>query len=211
MSETETATKTVKKRAGRTTGSKNYINNADLLIELAKSHEQDRMTEKLGEMVILLCKRYITIPRFAKYTYTDDMQGFAILTVCRVWKSFDINKGKNPFAYFTQCIHNAYFQYNNSERRQRDIKDEVRIQNGMNSSYDYGDRWNDMNGYSDSGDSFGDADYMDVHDRINPYEGEDKPEGEATEIVGTYDPTLPGEVIDIFLTPEEERILQFGE
>lgn len=209
MSETENTTEntTVKKRAGRSGTSKNYINNADLLIELAKSHEQNRMTEKLGEMIILLCKRYITIPRFAKYTYSEDMQGFAILTVCRIWKGFDVTKGKNPFAYFTQCIHNAYFQYNNAERKQRDIKDEIRINNGMNSSYDYGDRWNENNGYS-ADDAYGDNDYMEaVHDRINPY-AEDEVESEIPDF-NAYDPTLPGEVITY--SEEEIRILSLGE
>ncbi len=63
-----------KKATPKVPKSSHYINNAELLLELEKSHAQDRMTERFGEMIILLCQRYITIPRFAKYTYTDDMQ-----------------------------------------------------------------------------------------------------------------------------------------
>lgn len=174
---------------------KNYINNADLLIELEKSHKQNRMTEELGRMLLLLCQRYIQIPRFAKYTYTDDMQGFALMTICRVWKSFDATKSQNPFAYFTQCIHHAYFAYNNQERKQRDIKDEIRIRNGMNASYNYADR---VNG-NDDHDASGDVDYMEIHDVIDPYKEDE---------VERYDPTLPGEVID--LSADEIKILEIG-
>lgn len=175
---------------------KNYINNADLLIELEKSHKQNRMTEELGRMLLLLCQRYIQIPRFAKYTYTDDMQGFALMTICRVWKSFDATKSQNPFAYFTQCIHHAYFQYNNQERKQRDIKDEIRIHSGQNPSFNYAER---VGGGYDEHEATGDIDYMDIHDSIDPYK-EDEP--------ARYDPTAPGEVID--LNPDEIKILEIG-
>ena len=176
---------------------KNYINNADLLVELEKSHKQNRMTEVLGNMLLLLCKRYVQIPRFAKYTYTDDMQGFALMTLCKVWKGFDSTKSQNPFAYFTQCIHNAYFQYNNLERKQRDIKDEIRIKNGLNASFNYADR---VNAANEESDATGDVDYMDVHDSIDPYKEDDA--------VKVYDPKAPGEVID--LTPDEVKILEVG-
>lgn len=177
---------------------KNYINNADLLIELEKSHKQNRMTEELGRMMLLLCQRYIQIPRFAKYTYTEDMQAFALMTICRVWKSFDASKSQNPFAYFTQCIHHAYFQYNNQERRQRDIKDEIRIHSGQNPSFNYAER---INGGYDEHEATGDIDYMDIHDAIDPYKEDDDFE--------RYDPTRPGEVIE--LNPDEIKILEIGE
>ncbi len=193
-------TKTKKKVDGPVPEKKkrNYINNADLLIELELSHKQNKMTEKLGDMLILLCKRYNQIPRFAKYTYTDDMQGFALMTICRVWKSFDATKSQNPFAYFTQCIHHAYFQFNNQERKQRDIKDEIRINNGLNASYNYADR---VGGGHEDHDASGDIDYMDIHDSIDPYAEEDGTEGK-------YDPTAPGEVIT--LTADEVKILEIG-
>ncbi len=172
---------------------KNYINNADLLIEIEKSHKQNKMTEELGKMLLLLCQRYITIPRFARYTYTDDMVGFAAMTVCRVWRSFDASKSSNPFAYYTSIIHNAFFQFNNAERKQRDIKDEIRIHSGYNPSFNYAERVNGSNDH----DSYGDVDYMDIHDSIDPYQEDVK-----------VDPTAPGEVID--LNPDEIKILEIG-
>lgn len=200
MTETKNTKKTKKKVDGPIPEKKkrNYINNADLLIELEKSHKQNKMTEELGRMLLLLCQRYIQIPRFAKYTYTDDMQGFALMTICRVWKSFDATKSQNPFAYFTQCIHHAYFQFNNQERKQRDIKDEIRINNGMNASYNYSERVG--GGYEDH-DASGDIDYMDIHDAIDPY-------AEDGTTTTKYDPTAPGEVIT--LSADEIKILEIG-
>lgn len=173
---------------------KNYINNADLLIEIEKSHKQNKMTEELGRMLLLLCQRYIQIPRFSKYTYTDDMQGFALMTICRVWKSFDATKSQNPFAYFTQCIHHAYFQFNNQERKQRDIKDEIRISTGQNPSFNYAERIGSA--ASEDHDASGDVDYMDIHDSIDPYKED------------VYDPTAPGAVIT--LDASEVKILEIG-
>ncbi len=179
---------------------KNYVNNADLLKELELSHKQNRMTEELGKMLLLLSQRYVRIPRFAKYTYTDDMEGFALMTLCKVWKGFDSTKSNNPFAYFTQCIKNAFFQYDNGERKQRDIKDEIRISNGQNPSFNYAERMSDV--ITDS-DASGDHDYMDIHDAYDPFK-----EDGGTDSNTTYDPTKPGEVIE--LNADEIKILEIG-
>lgn len=175
---------------------KNYINNADLLKELELSHAQDRMTEELGKMLLLLCKRYVQIPRFSRYTYTDDMQGFALMTLAKVWRGFNAERSNNPFAYFTQCIHHAYFQFNNAERKQRDIKDEIRIKNGLNPSFNYSDR---INGTTTEHDATGDIDYMDIHDSIDPYKDDD---------VEDSAPTNMGDAIN--LDPSEVKILEIG-
>jgi hypothetical protein len=164
------------------------------------------MTEKFGEMIDLLCKRYATIPRFVRYSYREDMQAFAAMTVCRVWRGFNPEKGDNPFAYYTRCIHNAFFQYNNSEYKERLVKDEIRIQNGLNASYGYGERNNDSEDKSDYHDSYGDTDYMDHHDSINPYD-EDKVIVDM-EQMPLYDPTAPGKVYE--LTDEDIKILSQG-
>lgn len=178
---------------------KNYVNNADLLKELELSHEQDRMTEELGKMMILLAQRYVRVPRFARYTYTDDMEGFALMTLCKAWRAFDATKSNNPFAYFTQCMKNAFFQFDNGERKQRDIKDEIRLSNGQNPSFNYAERMNEV--ITDS-DASGDYDYMDIHDAYDPYREED-------ELISTaYDPTKPGEVIE--LTPDQIKDMVIG-
>lgn len=139
---------------------KNYLNNADLLAQLKLSHAQDRLTEEMGHMFMSLTKRYASIPRFSGYSYNDEMQSFALLTLAKVWRGFDASKYNNPFAYFTQVVHNAFHQLDNQERRQRDIRDAILVDQGKNPSFNYSER---MSG-SDNSDDFGDNDYMEVHD-----------------------------------------------
>lgn len=140
---------------------KKYLNNADLLVELRKSNEQGRLTEELGKMFLMLVKRYASVPRFSGYSYNTDMQSFALLTLCKVWKGFNADKYNNPFAYFTQIAHNAFHQLDNQERRQRDIRDAILVDQGKNPSFNYAER---INQSDDSNDANGDIDSMERHD-----------------------------------------------
>lgn len=128
---------------------RNYLNNPDILAEVVASKEKGKMTDKLAHMLMLLCLRYATKPGYAGYTYNDDMQGYALMMLCRTWHKFDPEKSDNPFAFYTQCIKHSFIQYLNQEKRQRDIRDELLIDGGMNPSFSY---QLDHGGY-------GDADY----------------------------------------------------
>lgn len=148
---------------------KNYLNNADMLAELKKCHERGRLTEEMGRMFMALVKRYACIPRFAGYSYNDDMQSFALLTLTKVWRGFDAAKYDNPFAYFTQIVHHAFHQLDNQERRQRDIRDAVLVDQGKNPSFNYATR---MGGSNENSDDLGDSDYMEIHDRDIKIDGD---------------------------------------
>ena len=115
----------------------NYINNKDLLAETILSLEKGEMTDKLARMLMMLVARYAKKRIFTNYTYNDDMQAYALMMLVRTWKSFDPNKSSNAFAFFTQCVKNSFIQYLNQERRQRDIRDEILVQNDMDPSYTY--------------------------------------------------------------------------
>jgi len=115
----------------------NYINNRDLLKEVVLSKEKNKMTDELAKMLILLCKRYASKNNWINYTYNEDMQGFAMLMLVRSWSTFDITKSENPFAYFTQCIKNSFIQYLNQEKKQRDVRDEILVQQGFTPSFGY--------------------------------------------------------------------------
>jgi hypothetical protein len=78
------------------------------------------------------------------------MQSHAIYTLVKGWKSFDITRGSNPFAYFTQAIKNAFYQYDNDERYERDIKDEILVKRGDNPSFSYLDRHGHDNNFEDN-------------------------------------------------------------
>lgn len=140
----------------------NYLNNADMLEELKKCHARGRLTEEMGRMFMSLVRRYASIPRFSGYSYNEDMQAFALLTLTKVWRGFDATKYNNPFAYFTQIVHHAFHQLDNQERRQRDIRDAILVDQGKNPSFNYADR---MSGSCDMFDDLGDNDYMEIHDR----------------------------------------------
>lgn len=113
---------------------RNYINNKDLLIEVGLSKEQGHLTDKLAHMLTMLCKRYATRGNYVGYTYNDDMQAYAMLMICKTWHKFNPEKSNNPFAFYTQCLKNSFIQYLNQERRQRDIRDELLVNSGMNPS-----------------------------------------------------------------------------
>lgn len=113
----------------------NYLNNKDLLIEIAESKKQNNMTKKLAHMLILLTARYASKGNFANYSYLDDMKSYALLMLCKTWTSFNPDKSKNPFAFFTQCIKNSFRQYLNIEKRHRNIRDQMLVDHGMTPSH----------------------------------------------------------------------------
>jgi hypothetical protein len=117
---------------------KNYLNNKDMLHQWKLSYEADAMTDVFANMIMLLTKRYSSKVRFNVCdTFRDDMESFALMTVSKVWRSFNPEKSNNPFAYFTQVIKRAFYQYQNMERRQRDISNELLIEDGQSPSHAY--------------------------------------------------------------------------
>lgn len=112
-----------------------YLNNKELLLEVKKAKAKRRMTNKLAQMLQLLCAKYAKKGNFVNYSYNDDMQAYAMMMLVRTWDSFDPEKSDNPFAFFTQCIKNSFIQYLNQEKRQRNIRDLLLVNNGMNPSF----------------------------------------------------------------------------
>jgi len=120
----------------------NFLNNSDLLEETKKSQKDGKMTEKLGKMLILLCDKYranrVRRANFTNYSYFEDMKSFALLNLVKSgWHKFDTLKYQNAFAFYTQCIHNSYLQYLNSEKRHRNVRDALLVENGHNPSFKY--------------------------------------------------------------------------
>jgi hypothetical protein len=116
---------------------KNYINNADLLIELQLSREKKKMTEKLAAMLQELCARYARKGNFVNYTWREDMEAYAMMMLVRSWDKFKPEVSDNPFAFFTQCVKNFFRQYLNHEKKHRDIRDELMVHSGLTPSFRY--------------------------------------------------------------------------
>ena len=70
-------------------------------------------------------------------SYVEDMQAYAMMSLVKTWKSFDPKKSQNPFAFFTQCVKNSFIQYLNAEKKQRNIRDELMVDQGLTPSYTY--------------------------------------------------------------------------
>jgi len=119
---------------------KNFVNNADMLAEIIKSQEQGKMTENLGKMFIIMCNRYKRSSRgdFSKYSYFEDMVSHALENLVKnVWIKFDATKYTNAFAFVTSAIHNSFIQVLNKEKKQRDIRDKIMVENGLDASWRY--------------------------------------------------------------------------
>ena len=116
-----------------------YLSNKELLAAVIEAKEKGFMTDKLARMLQLLCSKYAKKGSFINYSYNDDMQSYAMMMLVRTWHSFNPEKTNNPFAFFTQCIKNSFIQYLNQERRQRSIRDELLIDQGLNPSFNYTD------------------------------------------------------------------------
>ena len=116
---------------------KNYLNNKDLLAEVLESKKNGQMTNNLAVMLQTLCKRYAKKGQFASYSYNDDMQSYAMLMLVKTWHAFNVERGKNPFAFFTTCVTNSFKQYLNTEKKQANIKNETLISMGLSPSFNY--------------------------------------------------------------------------
>lgn len=165
------------------TRKKKYINNADLMKQIALSRQQDRMTDELAKMLMMLCIRYAKHPDYANiHSYKEDMQAFANLTIVKVWKSFNPEKSNNPFAYFTQVLRHAFYQYLNHEKRQREVKDNILIDIGEMPSFTY------MENYREERDNDYEGSFVEIDDEDDIEPRSHRP---------GYEATRPGEVTEI--------------
>lgn len=116
-----------------------YLTNKELLAEIKRAKKKGEMTNPLAQMLQMLCAKYAKKGTFVGYTYNEDMQAYAMMMLVRTWNSFDPEKSNNPFAFFTQCIKNSFIQYLNQEKRQRNIRDVLLVDQGLNPSYGFSD------------------------------------------------------------------------
>lgn len=116
-----------------------YLTNKELLAEVIVAKERGVMTDKLARMLMMLTRKYSKKGNFVNYTYNDDMVSYALMMLVRTWNSFNPEKSSNPFAFYTQCIKNSFVQYLKQEKRQRNIRDALLVDNGMNPSFGYDD------------------------------------------------------------------------
>lgn len=118
---------------------KQYIKNKELYEEVVRCKQTGQMSDLLARAFIQIAERYSTKPNFIAYTYREDMVGEAIVQLCKGWDKFNPEKTTNAFSYYTQITHNAFIQFLNKERKQRNVRDELLVDAGLSASWTYQD------------------------------------------------------------------------
>ena len=111
---------------------KNYINNREFYsriveyqLRVKKAQEEGteipRIPEYIGLCIDMLAKNLARLPRFANYSYKDEMIQDGIENCILYFNDFNPEKSQNPFAYYTLVIYRAFIRRISKEERQRYI------------------------------------------------------------------------------------------
>lgn len=144
---------TKKKVSKKRRGSNNYLNNANLLEQIAESKKRwekakrgindpdlmpsaaSCMTDELVKMIMMLVERYAQKANWRGYTYIDDMKSDALVSLLNGTLKFDPEKSQNPFGYMTQIVTHSFLTTLEKEKRLRTIRDDILEQNGFTPSH----------------------------------------------------------------------------
>jgi hypothetical protein len=110
-----------------------YINNKEFYQMLVEFKEQcaeaeandkptPRVPENIGKCFMMIATKLATKSNFVGYTYKDEMICDALENCIVSVHSFNPEKSKNPFAYFTQIIWYAFLRRIEKEKKQTYIK-----------------------------------------------------------------------------------------
>src|SRR3974390_1501786 len=88
----------------------------------AKRQPLPAIPNYVGECFMLICNKLSTKGNFINYSYRDEMISDAIENCVAAIDSFDPDKSKNPFAYFTQIAWYAFIRRITKEKKQTYIK-----------------------------------------------------------------------------------------
>ena len=125
---------------------KYYLTNAKLLPAVIEAKKQNKITDELARMLMLLVKKYASQWRFAGYSFKEDMESEALINLCQNALKFNPEQSSNPFAYYTTSITRSFYQVLNVEKKHRRIRDEMLIEIGENPSYNFRDETNNASG-----------------------------------------------------------------
>ena len=85
----------------------------------AKGIEAPRLSNYIGDCIQKIAVKLSHKPCFINYSFKEEMIDDGIENCIMYFKDFDINKTKNPFAYFTQIIYYAFLRRIAKEERVR--------------------------------------------------------------------------------------------
>lgn len=92
-----------------------------------------RSTDKLGKMFYLLVEKIGQKGNWRNYSYLEDMKSSGLLQLAMVGLQFNESRGQvmNPFAFLTTVVYNAFKRVLNSEKKDRDLRDDLLEQSGQ--------------------------------------------------------------------------------
>ena len=96
---------------------KNNIEDAD-----KTGTPKPKVSEYIGQSIILICNNLAKKPNFSGYTYKQDMISDGIMDCIAAVDNFNPDKTNNPFAYFTQIAWNAFLRRIQKEKKQTYVK-----------------------------------------------------------------------------------------
>ena len=85
-----------------------YLDPTEFLNEIVKSKEKDELTLEAVNMIVKIANES---SKKLKYKDDDDRKdciAFGIEAALKYWRSFNPEKSKNAFAYFTQVIKHGF-------------------------------------------------------------------------------------------------------
>jgi hypothetical protein len=81
-----------------------YLKPKEFLAEILISKEQDELTPKAQEMLVLLANRAVKKMRYYNPIDKEDCLQTGLLVMFQNWRNFDPSKSTNAFAYFTEIF-----------------------------------------------------------------------------------------------------------
>lgn len=114
----------------------NYVDNEKFLVAISSyrdsymkakndGSELPKIPDYVGKCIMDIANNLAKAPNFSGYSYKDEMISDGIENALTYCYSFDPEKGKNPFAYFTQIIWFAFLRRIEKEKKQQYIKHKV--------------------------------------------------------------------------------------
>ncbi len=131
----------------------NYIDNAAFLASIERYIEKrdaaaaegkpaPRVPEDVGAAFVQIANRLATRYNFNGYSFKDDMIGAGIVNALEAIDSFNPEKSKNPFSYFTQVIFWAFIRVIKKEKSERETRDALMFDDTDAYTTQEGDKFN---------------------------------------------------------------------
>jgi len=109
----------------------NYVDEKEFMAEIKMFYESNKPTEKLGTMIYKIANGLSHRPNFINYSFREEFVADAIVNMFKALngKKFDLNKGYNPFSYFTCIAFHTFCTRIKKEKKHRDAVEAFQEEN----------------------------------------------------------------------------------